>query len=215
MVPSKQLISKYHIVMIKIKIIRHSERLDYANILYWLLCIGQYWSDSPLTSNGHEMAKLKGKELSSCGINPKYIYTSPYCRTMSTATEIKMSFPKSDIVIEPLLAEYQPYYKHNISLYPKGIPTNYNGFETEFKYPESYYDFEKRIIFIISQLANNSNEDIIIITHGEVLKCFANYVQNLYPDLTFTLDNIAYLATLSFEYDIDNKKIIESSITFD
>ncbi|XWV25584.1 putative phosphoglycerate mutase family protein [Tupanvirus deep ocean] len=198
--------------MVQIKIIRHSERLDYSRPLYWLLCFGHYWADTPLTRNGHVIANVKGKEMVTTDFNPKYIYTSPYTRTMATATEIKDSFPHSEIIIEPLLAEYQPYYKHNINLYPNGIPTTYDGQETEFVYPESYETFEKRIKFIISKLIEKHDTDIIIVTHGEVLKTYINYIQSLYPDLMLDPGTTPYLTVLSFKYDKETNIIDQSSV---
>lgn len=192
-----------------IKIIRHSERLDFTYPLYWIFCIGQYWSDSPLTRNGHLIAAKKGKKLIDDNFKPKKIYTSPYKRTLATATEIKTSFPSIEIIIEPLLAEHQPNYKHNIDLYPNGIPTDYNGETTIFKYPESYSSFSKRIKFIIDNLMKANTEDFIIVTHGEVLKTFINYLNTLYPNIVLDPGNTPYLTILSFEY---NENIIESSI---
>jgi broad specificity phosphatase PhoE len=197
--------------MIKIKIIRHSERLDYTYPIYWLFYIGYYWADSPLTINGHKMANDKGKELASSNFRPKIIYTSPYTRAMATATEIKNSFPDAEIIIEPLLAEYQPMYKHRIGLYPEGIPTTYDGTKTEFSYPESEDFFCKRVIFIISKLIDKNCNDFIIITHGKFLKAYINHLQLLYPDVMLDINNVDYLTTLSFECD-DSKKIIETSI---
>jgi broad specificity phosphatase PhoE len=198
--------------MIQIKIIRHSERLDFSYPLYWLFCFGQYWADSPLTINGYNMANNKGKEIVSDNFDPKHIYTSPYTRTMSTSTEIKNSFPYSKITIEPLLAEYQPTYRHKINLYPNGIPTTYEGQKTIFSYPETYNNFVTRIQFIISKLLEKHDDDIIVITHGEVLKVYINYISSLYPDLMLDPGSTPYLTTLSFSFDKINKKIIEKSI---
>lgn len=198
--------------MVKIKIIRHSERLDYARPLYWLFYFGHYWADAPLTTKGHNVANIKGKELIQINFEPKYIYTSPYARTIETAAEIKSSFAHSEIIIEPLLAEYQPNYKHNISLYPNGIPTIYNGKETPFTYPETYDKFSERVKFIISRLIDKNNEDFIVVTHGEVLKMYINYLQSLYPDLMLDPGNTPYLTVLSFEFDKTYNKIIEQSV---
>jgi broad specificity phosphatase PhoE len=198
--------------MVQIKMIRHSERLDFTNPFYWLMCIGQYWADSPLTKNGHDIANIKGKKMISEDFKPKYIYTSPYNRTMSTSTEIKTSFPHCEIIIEPLLAEYQPTHKHRINLYPNGIPTTFEGEETEFNYPETYENFEKRIKFIISQLINKHDTDIIIVTHGEVLKTYINYIQALYPDLMLDPGSTPYLTILSFDYDKVGMKIDEKTV---
>ncbi|BCS82894.1 putative phosphoglycerate mutase family protein [Cotonvirus japonicus] len=199
--------------MVVIKIIRHSERLDFTHPLYWLICFGHHWSDSPLTNNGHEIAKLKGIELAKSGFDAKYIYTSPYSRTMATATEIQSSYPNSEIIIEHLLAEYQPYYKHRINLYPNGIPTEYSGTGTDFSYPEKYSSFKSRVKFIVSKLIEKHDDNIIIVTHGELLKVYINYIQTLYPDLLLDPVSVPYLTTLTFEFDKTSNIIIENSVT--
>lgn len=201
--------------MVRVKIIRHSERLDYTNPLYWLICFGHYWADSPLTKHGYEIAKKKGKELAESGFNPKYIYTSPYSRTMATATEIKTVFPNSHLVIEYLLAEYQPYFKHKINLYPDGIPTEFNGQKTEFNYPETKSKFKERVEFIITKLIENNDEDIVIVTHGELLKVYIDYIQSMYPDLLLDSKVTPYLTTLSFEFDKKRDMIIEESVNIE
>lgn len=199
--------------MVRIKIIRHSERLDYSHPIYWLFCFGQYWSDSPLTENGYQMAKIKGQKLAmDTTFRPVSIYTSPYTRTMSTGTEIQISFPYAKLVIEPLLAEYQPMYKHKINLYSNGIPTTYEGHETNFTYPESYENFSKRILFIIGKLIEKNDNDIIIITHGEILKTYVEHIQSIYPDRMLDLGATPYLTTLSFTYDKILDKIDENTI---
>lgn len=197
-----------------IKIVRHSERLDFSYPLYWLMCIGQYWADTPLTQNGHELAFDKGKQMATESIkfNPKQIYTSPYNRTMSTATEIKSSFPQCEIIIEPLLAEYQPMRKHCINLYPNGIPTTYEGEKIDFEYPETYDNFRHRVNFIIGKLIEKHDDDIIVVTHSEVLKVYINYIQMMYPDLMLDSGSTPYLTTLSFEYDKSKNAIVESSV---
>ena len=198
--------------MVQIKIIRHSNRLDHSNPFRWAVSFGHYWYDSPLTEYGHNMARIKGQKLASENFCPKYIYTSPYIRTMATATEIKTSFPHTEIIIESLLAEYQPSTGHTIILYPNGIPTIYDGQETGFSYPETYENFEKRIQFIISKLIEKSDGDIIIITHGEVLKTYINYIQSMYQDLLLDPGTTPYLTTLSFDYDKANNKINEKTV---
>lgn len=201
--------------MIKIKIIRHAERLDFTYPIYWLGCIGQFWADSPLTNNGHKTAREKGKKITIDNFNPKIIYTSPYKRTMQTSTELQKSLVKSQIITEPLLSEYQPNYCHKISLYPEGIPTTYEGESCGFNYPESHEKFTERIKFIITKIIEKNNEDIMIVTHGEVLKVCVNHFQTFYPDLMLDPGNTPYLTTLTFVYDKTNDKIIKESIKID
>ncbi|MEM0354251.1 MAG: phosphoglycerate mutase family protein [Thermoplasmata archaeon] len=200
--------------MVKIKIIRHSERLDFSHPFYWLFCFGQYWADAPLTNNGYKSAYKKGKEMVEKNFHPKYIYTSPYTRTMATATEIKKSFPQAEIIIEPLLSEYQPFYKHSITLYPDGIPTIYEEKGSFFCFPESGNQFSKRVQFIMEKIIEKNDSDLIIVTHGAILKQYIIFLQKKYPDLLINIENnkIPYLTIISFEYDIITKKIIENTI---
>jgi broad specificity phosphatase PhoE len=203
-------------IMVRVKIIRHSERLDYANPLSWIFYFGSYWYDSPLTYRGHEMAAEKGAKMVSDDYHPKYIYTSPYTRTISTATEIKSSFPSTEIIIEPLLAEYQPTWQHRIALYPSGIPTTFDGKETGFVYPEvEYAKFEERVQFIIRKLIEKHDDDIMIITHGEFLKSYINHLQLSFPELMLDSGTTPYLTTLTFDYDKDASAIIPKSIIID
>ena len=183
--------------VIQVKIIRHSNRLDFSNPFYWLFCFGQYWSDSPLNADGYKNARKKADRIASSGFVPKYIYVSPYNRTMATAVEIRSVFPKAEIKIEPLLAEHQPFYAHHITLYPTGIPTLFDGEPTNFSYPETPEEFNDRVQFIILKLIE-SPDNIIIVTHGEILKSFISYLQNMFPNLLLDPGSTPYLTTLSF-----------------
>jgi broad specificity phosphatase PhoE len=196
----------------RVVIIRHSERLDYSNPLLWMVCIGHYWNDSPLTWRGYTMAKERGRKMAESGLKPKNIYTSPYNRTMATANEILRHFPGATLAIEPLLSEYQPSSPHTVSLHPDGIPTTFEGLETEFKFPESETDLEKRVRFIVSKLVEKNNDDIILVTHGEILKVFTNYLVTAYPDLILDLKGAPYLTSLSFEFDKNTQHIDSSTI---
>ena len=196
----------------RVVIIRHSERLDYTSPLLWMVCIGHYWNDSPLTYRGYTMARERGQKLAETEIKPKLIYTSPYNRTMATANEILNHFPGAVLAIEPLLSEYQPSSPHTVSLYPNGIPTTFEGVETEFRFPETEEELDKRVRFIISKLIEKNDDDIILVTHGEIVKVFTNYLVMAYPDLILDLRGAPYLTSLSFEFDKTTQQIIPSTI---
>lgn len=198
--------------MIHIKIIRHAQRLDFAQPQKWLFYIGYHWSDTPLTPYGFTSAESKSKELAVNGFKPKYIYTSPYIRTMQTAAVFKNTFATSEIIVEPLLAEMQPTNSHTITIYPNGIPTTYNGIDTNFTYPETNEQFDSRVQFIISQLINRNKCDLIIITHGEVLKRYINFLQTLFPEQILDAGSTPYLTTIAFDYDCDADTIVKNSI---
>lgn len=183
----------------KIKIIRHAERLDYTKPLSWMVCFGHYWYDTPLTSQGHSQALIKGRDLNDSGFKPKYVITSPYLRTLETSTELNKSL-NATIVIEPLLSEYQNGYCHRISLYPQGLPTTFQGKTTVFKYPELYSSFKERVVFVINNIICKYSDDILIVTHGELIKVYIGYLQEIFPYSDFDVTNIGYLSTLTFEY---------------
>jgi len=198
--------------IIEVKIIRHSNRLDFSNPIKWMFYFGHYWSDSPLTEAGYANAKEKGVTLSMDGFVPKTIYSSPYNRTVATSTQIKTAFPGAEIIVEPLLAEYQPRYAHTISLYPNGIPTIYEGNKTPFSYPETLNSFSNRVQFIISELIKKSHSNIMIVTHGEILKSYISYLQNLFPNLLLDSGTTPYLTVISFSIDKTNSQFVPGSI---
>jgi broad specificity phosphatase PhoE len=187
----------------QIKIIRHAERVDHKNPLYWMCCIGQFWMDSPLTHHGHETAKLKGEIMINDNFDPSVIYASPYIRTLATATEIKQSFTKANVVIEPLLAEYQYSHTHRINLYPNGIETTHNGKNTKYKYPETHELFKDRIQYIINSIIDQTTDDVLIVTHGEFISVIINLFVELYK-ITNPFKSIPYLACVSFMVDTKN-----------
>lgn len=201
--------------IIRVKIIRHSNRLDYSNPLKWLFYFGCHWNDSPLTENGYSNANQKGHSLANNDYSPAYIYVSPYNRTMATATEIKNAFPKAEMVVEPLLAEYQPGSPHTIALYPKGIPTTYNGTPTKFKYPETINEFSERIMFIIGNLILKNTTDIMIVTHGEVLRSYIDHLKKKFPESNIDSKNVPYLTCLTFNVDKSNNTYVHDSITIE
>lgn len=200
-----------------IKIIRHAERFDLTFPHLWIFYFGYYWCDPPLTNNGHLSARLIGRNFKN--FHPKYIYSSPYIRTIDTAKEIRRSFPHSKIIIEPLLSEYQPFFKHTTKLFPNGIPTTFRGMKTNFSFPEKYTSFIQRIKFIIQQIINqhSNHDDILIVTHAGFMQAYLRYLNLLCdkvcPNLKLSQLSLPYLTTLSFQFDKNINTIIESTIS--
>lgn len=186
----------------KIKITRHSERLDLTNPIKWLFSSHHYWSDSPITVRGQEIAKHHGSKLAKMDFNPTKIFVSPYVRTHQTADEILTSFPEAEIISEPQLSEYQKYLKHNTAYYPNGI--------TGLNVPETLDNFNARVVDIINKYILEENEDILIVAHAETIRAMAKYFIDRY-DIKLDHHNVPYLATLHFELNSD-KKMIEESI---
>lgn len=192
--------------MYKVKIIRHAERLDYKNPLQWFFSFGQYWADTPLTNNGYLLAYQKGVDIMSENFNPQKIYTSPYIRTMATASQIQKSITSANVVIEPLISEYQQLFRHNTTMYPAGIPAIKLP-HLFFEYPESYENFVVRVEYAINSLLEKNTDDFIIVTHGAFLSAFMAIYCDIQKETSF-----AYLSSITFMYDTINKKILQLSI---
>lgn len=201
----------------KVRIIRHSARLDQSNYFTWQFMIGQYGDDSSLSTDGYTMAITKGQQLASEGLKFKHVFCSPYKRTIATGTQFLESFPESTIVIEPLLAEEQLSKAHIIELYNKPIPCKYNGVLTEFSFPETVSTFNKRVQFIVSKLIEDHGDsgDIVMVTHGAIVKSYASYVSSLFPDLGIDTWTAPYLTTLSFTFDKSSQTIVKDSVKMD
>lgn len=202
--------------IIKIKLMRHSERLDHTKILTWMTYIGYYGyhvADSPLSQNGLVMAANKGIEFAlEDDFKPKIIYCSPYDRTKNTAIEVMKPFPEAKLQIVPLLSEFQFWYGHTIAAYPNGIPTEVEGVCTDFAFPESEIEFARRVKFIIDHLISKTHTDCIIVSHGEFIKVYAEYITSIYPEISLELNNTPYLTTISFDYDKVKNAIIPQSV---
>jgi broad specificity phosphatase PhoE len=204
-----------------IKIMRHGARQDVSNPISWLsglFC--NYFHDTSLSYYGHQTSIEKGKALKNKEFNPKWIFTSPYQRTIETANNIRLSFPESSFDIIPLLAEYQPNYAQRINCYKDSVPTNYYNELTEFSYPETHEQFKKRVVFTINKLINKCNNlqndtNILVVTHAEFVRCFIDYLSKVYPDLVLDSNNITYLSSVTFEYDVNTGLISENNIIID
>jgi broad specificity phosphatase PhoE len=198
----------------KVKIIRHAERLDCTSPIYWMCCVGQHFSDTPLSVNGLASASLLGEQFAAEGFNPSHIYVSPYSRTLSTAVRVRKSLPRTDLIIENLLAEYQSSSAHCINLYPEGLPTDYHGDDTGFSYPETEDQLQNRIRFILYKLMDKNDQDILLVTHAGILQAVYDIIRKDNPEFKLDMDRIGYLASISFDYDYNNKTILLDTVEF-
>lgn len=196
----------------RVKICRHSERLDYANPLYWLICFGYHGTDPPLTERGCSMVENKAQQLLSEGFVPQKIFTSPYLRTMTTASIMQKYWPTADIHVEPGLSEYQSWRKHRTAVYP-------NGIESTYEFPERHDAMRIRARETIDSLIKKSSGDLMIVTHGAIVRAYADHVNdmiqgyNLLKEETvpqLDTSSINYLGTLSFT--IEDNKLSDISI---
>lgn len=174
----------------KIIVMRHGDRNDYHNPLYWIFgyCITRW--DTELSSYGIENSKKVGKELSE-SITPTHIITSPWLRCIQTATIIKNYFPNSELIVEPLLGEYEKKIEY-CTLYPEGR-TEYKDM---FQRPENENTIKDRAQFIKKKLASKYPHSIWI-THQRVMKEILSSVVN--KEIT------KYLGYLSYSVISDNE----------
>lgn len=169
----------------QIKVIRHSERLDYARPYYWCICFGYLSQDPPLSKRGYELVLEKAEDLLAEAFVPDRIYTSPYLRTMTTATIIHEHYPDSSLAIDAGLSEYQNIQAHRTSLCP-------NGIVSEWSWPETREQMTKRAIETINNIIErHPNEDILIVTHRPLIKMYAKYLGQ-------DLSDVPYLSGISF-----------------
>lgn len=196
----------------KVKICRHSERLDYANPLYWLICFGYHSADPPLTERGCTMVENKAQQLLSEGFTPQRIYSSPYLRTMTTASIMQKYWPGAEIHMETGLSEYQSWRKHRTTIFPAGI-------ESTYAFPERHEDMRSRARETIDNLIKKSTGDLMIVTHGAIVRAYAEYVNEMIQGYNLLKEeavpqldtsNINYLGTLSFT--IEDNKLSDISI---
>lgn len=192
----------------KVKIVRHSIRYDSTHMIKWLWKVitgKDMFFDTPLSSQGLLKAEEYGKLLVEPDFNPTKFYVSPYVRTQQTAFEIQKSFPNSEIVLEPLLGEFQAVFHQSLNSYPDGLPGNLH--DIEFKFPESYLGLAGRCQYILNDIIDH-NEDVIIVTHSETIRTLAIHF-NLVYGANLNIKDIPYLCTLSFDVKDTNgcKKI--------
>lgn len=177
---------------------RHSERLDYANPLYWLVCLGYYRHDPPLTKRGCDMAEDKAKDMITEHFDPTRIFSSPYLRTTTTASIINKYYPEATLSFDTGLSEYQIWSRHCTSMYPDGID------HPDYPFPETYEQLKHRTINTIEGIIkSHPGEDILIVTHGAVLRAYIDHINSIietYKPATPLIEtgDLHYLSTLSF-----------------
>ena len=131
--------------------------------------------DPILSTNGLEQTKNIGRKLFNSNFTPKVIITSPYIRCIQTSTQIQSSYETNtpEIILSPILGEYQYYWKQICASYPFGIPEKHNN--KIYEYPENKYNLKKRSIDILEEIINKY-DNAIVVTHKsiveQIIKCY-------------------------------------------
>jgi len=145
---------------IKIFLIRHG-------ITDWnIQGILQGREDIHLNIKGIEQAHNCGKNLA--GIHFKYILSSPLCRAAATAGIIGEYVQNKNIIIEEDLTERD--YGVLSGKHPKGLDIFNPGEDTEGLEPLD--KTARRFSDIIKKYCDNSEDNIIVVSHGGVINAF-------------------------------------------
>lgn len=169
-----------------------------------------------LSERGYLQAEKVAQALS--GINFDHIYTSPMDRTMITAKTIlkkqennnipltiidefkEMHFGDLDGMLHSLAKEKYPKEHYNWThalRYPEGFPSQ-----------ESVENCQKRFILGINNILNKTNSDsnILIATHGTVLRFFIGYLLGYEKNEFFKIPSSKNTAITKVEYNTSTNK---------
>ena len=161
--------------------------------------MGQPWSDSPLTPEGTTAARSLGEKWWSDGFDPDLVYSSPYLRTMATATALINHQPvKAPLQILPVLSEFQPDSPHKLHLYPEGMEV-IEAPGHRYPLPESVSQFETRVATFLDTLCTDSpvEGDLLLVTHGAFIRTLAHLLANRSGHDQNPLQEIPYLTEIT------------------
>lgn len=189
----------------RITLLRHGQRTDYANPLYWMVCVGQPWSDAPLTPAGYQSAWQVGQEWARTQPQtPTHIYCSPYLRTLSTATAVTEGLRAGGVtvpapILSSALSEFQPETVHRLHLYPDGIPEITLG-DRIYLLPETTLRFEQRVEAYLRQLVAEHGPDdhLLLVTHGAWVRSVSHLLANRAAGDLSPLTEIPYLTEITY-----------------
>ncbi|MGB3006406.1 MAG: histidine phosphatase family protein [Chitinophagaceae bacterium] len=152
--------------MISLIIARHGETIENISGI----CQGQ--TDGTLSEKGLKENDELGKKLMQYDFQT--IYSSPLGRALETAKAIQLNNQKSSIIIDERLMERHlgifqgkpypiPYYENEL----------YEGMETVGSMAERMNSF------LLDIKKNKSDETIVMVSHGYVLKVLLSIIENL------------------------------------
>lgn len=174
--------------------------------------------DAPLTEKGRKQAEALRDRLDEIEIDK--IYVSSLGRTRETASIINEK-KRIDLIEEPMLMErdFGEWDGMNVpeisGIY--GVSTEW-VFAHPLKYQppggERYEDFIKRVITIMDRLAmENQERDILLVTHGEVLRTILGYLQGYDLVKTKPKESAQHASLTKIEYKDQKYKIVVQNDT--
>lgn len=179
--------------------------------------------DVPLSELGKEQAKRLGKWFASQTEKPTTIYTSPYIRAMETTQILAESagFERDEITIrlderlrERELGVFDCLTKEGAMLkYPDLCDLRERWGKFYFRPPggESWADVVLRLrSFIETDLSKLNAENILIVTHEVVVRCFRYIWEHLNEPEILAIDaasDVENGAVTSYEFDVERNKL--------
>ncbi len=158
----------------KIWLVRHGERLDFVQPEWFNTAIKRY--DPPLSDNGVIQAQDLAQKLKLSNI--KYIFCSPFLRTIQTAYEIAKELNLL-INIEAGLGEWlnadwmselpEIHYLEELKINYPLLNCNYESFIFP-QYPETEINLKNRCYETINFITQQYTEDLLIIGHKDSIK---------------------------------------------
>ncbi len=149
--------------------------------------IGQI--DIPLNERGVEQAENWKKELSGLVIHK--IYSSDLARCMDTARIIageQKAIHFSEKLREISLGEWEGLLREDVK---KSYPTEWEKRGLDFSYRppggESFYDLKERVVPFFEEIAASNHRNIIIITHGGVIRVILCHILGMPLERLFSL----------------------------
>lgn len=152
----------------KIFIVRHAESQDGARQCHQK-------TNSPLSKKGQRQAELIAQRLKDFKID--LLLTSPFPRAKKTAKiigeKINLSIQKEVLLKEqkrPTEIEGEPKKSQKTLKVKSQIRRNINNPAFHYSDEESFFEFKKRILFLLKRLKNPSQKNILLVTHHKTTK---------------------------------------------
>lgn len=136
--------------------------------------------ESSLSDEGQRQAKAVGKRLA--GEKIDHIFTSPWKRTIETATAISRAISLKSEILNDLREREHDSRLYGASLesdihkkYLEELTLNYNSLDWAFMQGETIRNATLRAINVKNKLLSSySDKNIVLVTHGIYLQCFVS-----------------------------------------
>lgn len=179
--------------------------------------------DVELSEKGVEQSESLGKWFALQTEKPTIIYSSPYLRTQLTA-KILLNHSKIDLPIksderlrERELGIFDCLTKDGaMEKYPELCDLRERWGKFYFRPPggESWADVIVRLrSFIETDLSKLAEENVLIVTHEVVIRCFRYILEDLNETQIMAIDKASDVengAITSYQFDLERKKLILS-----